>query len=147
MNNLNFSVFINAPREKVWHAMLDDATYREWTKVFNPTSFYRGDWSEGSKMLFIGIEEKTGEEGGMVSMIKENRQNEYISIEHLGFLVKGKEELWGEEKKGLENYAFVDKDGGTEVKVELTNVPSEYSDMMAEMWPKSLEVLKQIAER
>lgn len=36
MRKLNFSIVIDAPKEKVWHAMLDDRPYREWTGAFNP---------------------------------------------------------------------------------------------------------------
>ena len=34
--------------------MLADDTYREWTSAFHPGSYYKGDWSEGSKILFLG---------------------------------------------------------------------------------------------
>jgi hypothetical protein len=34
MQKIHSSILINAPREKVWHAMLDDKPYREWTKAF-----------------------------------------------------------------------------------------------------------------
>lgn len=147
MQNLHFSIFINAKVVKVWDTMLEDATYRQWTKVFNETSYYEGDWSEGSKIRFLGTDPKTGEEGGMISRIKENRQHEYVSIEHLGLINKGVEELWGEEKNGFENYLFTEKDGGTQLDIELTNLPEEYTPMMNEMWPKALQVLKELAEK
>lgn len=35
MKKLHFSTTINAPKEKVWHTMLDDSTYREWIKAFS----------------------------------------------------------------------------------------------------------------
>lgn len=146
MNTLNYSIFIQAPKEKVWKTMLDDATYREWTKPFNPTSYFEGDWSEGSKILFLGTDENGKVEGGMVSRIKENRQNEYISIEHLGMIKDGVEEPWGGDQNAFENYKFTEKDGGTQLDIELTNVPEEYKEMMNEMWPKALDVLKRISE-
>lgn len=39
MNKLHFEVHINAPKEKVWNMMLEDATYRQWTEVFMPGSY------------------------------------------------------------------------------------------------------------
>jgi hypothetical protein len=42
------------------------ASYEQWTALFNPTSSYEGNWQQGEKMLFIGVDEK-GEKGGMVS--------------------------------------------------------------------------------
>ncbi len=147
MNTLNFSIQINAPKEKVWNTMLEDATYREWTKPFNETSYYKGDWSEGSKILFLGTDPKTGEhEGGMVSRIAKNIPFEHVSIQHLGMIENGIEKPWEEEGYGFENYTFVEKEGGTEVLIELTNIPEEYSEMMNDMWPKALEVLKNLAE-
>jgi len=45
----------------------------------------------------------------------------------------------------FENYTFMAKDGGTEVLVEL-DTPDEYAEMFEEMWPKALEILKELAE-
>lgn len=150
MQNINFSIVINAPREKVWDTMLGDATYREWTKPFNPAgSSFRGDWSKGSKILFIGVDEKTGkEDSGMYSEVADNRPYEYVSVKHLGELKDGVETPWpNPDQVGFENYTFRDKDGGTEVFVELTNMPDEWVGMMNESWPTALEKLKEIAEK
>src|SRR5262245_9363061 len=73
MQKLHFSVVVNAPKEKVWHAMLDDESYREWTKAFNEGGYYQGSWEKGSKILFLGPDPETGKEGGMVSRIADNR--------------------------------------------------------------------------
>ena len=147
MNTLNFSIFINAPKEKVWNTMLEDETYREWTKPFNGTSRYEGDWSEGSKMVFLGTDEEGNNEVGMVSRIAKNIPFEHVSIQHIGMIENGVEKLWDGEGEGFENYTFVEKDGGTEVQVEMINIPDEYKDDMNAMWPRALDILKTIAER
>lgn len=150
MQKINFSIQINAPKEKVWDTMLEDVTYREWTTPFHEGSYYKGDWSEGSKMLFLGPDEASKKDGGMVSRIKENRKYEYISIEHLGMVIDGVEDTTSEEVKkwtpAFENYSFKEKDGGTEVSVEI-DVNDEYKEMFENMWPKALLKLKEIAER
>ena len=87
MNTLNFSILINADKEKVWNTMLEDATYRQWTKPFNETSYYEGDWSEGSKIYFLGKDENGQPSGGMMSEIAKNKPFEYISIKHLGIIM------------------------------------------------------------
>ena len=103
MDRLHSSIFINAPREKVWDTMLNDVTYREWTTEFNPGSHYKGSWEEGSKILFVGPDENGEGAMGMVSRIKENRKYEFISIEHLGILKDGVEDTTSEEaKNGLQ---------------------------------------------
>lgn len=150
MQKLHFSITINAPKEKVWHTMLDDKTYREWTAAFNPGSYYKGDWSKGSKILFIGPDPKTGEEGGMVSRIAENKPYEFISIEHLGIVKNGVEDTTSEEARkwapAFENYTFKEKGGATEVLVEM-DIEDENKKMFEEMWPKALQKLKEIAEK
>jgi hypothetical protein len=150
MQKLHFSIKINAPKEKVWHAMLDDKPYREWTAAFNPGSYYKGDWSKGSKILFLGPDPKTGEEGGMVSRIAENKLYEYISIEHLGIVQNGKEDTTSEAAKkwapAFENYTLKEKDGKTEVLIDV-DVEDEHAEMFNKMWPEALQKLREIAER
>lgn len=150
MQKLNFSIVINAPKEKVWNTMLEDATYREWTTPFNEGSYYKGDWSKGSKILFLGPDPKTGKEGGMVSKIAENKCYQFISIEHLGIINEGVEDTTSEEVKkwtpAFENYTFKEKNGTTEVHIEM-DINDEYKEMFEGMWPKALNKLKEISEK
>lgn len=150
MQKLHFSVHIQAPKKKVWDAMLQDKTYREWTTAFNPGSYYEGKWETGSKMLFLGPHPKTGLPSGMVSCIKESRPYEFVSIEHLGFVQDGVEDTTSDFIKewvgALENYTFVEKNGGTEVQVDI-DVADSQKDEFQGMWPKALELLKEISEK
>jgi len=151
MQKLHFSIQINAPREKVWNTMLDDATYRQWTAAFNPGSYYIGSWEQGSEIRFLGPDPEGKEiEGGMYSRIKENRVHEFISIEHLGMIKGGVIDTTSDEVKkwtpAFENYTLVDKDGGTEVLVDI-DVADEYANMFDEMWPRALSSLKELAEK
>ncbi len=147
---IHLSTVINAPREKVWSTMLDDATYREWTSAFNPGSYYKGGWSQGSKILFLGPDPSTGEEGGMISRIAENRPHEFISIEHLGIVKNGIEDTTSAVAKqwapAFENYTFTDKDDGTELQIEMDILP-EYKQEFEKMWTTGLAKLKEICER
>ncbi|HEY6438161.1 MAG TPA: SRPBCC domain-containing protein [Ignavibacteriaceae bacterium] len=149
MQKLNFKIGINAPKEKVWNTMLDDKTYRVWTEAFMPGSFYKGDWNKGSKILFLAPNDK-GTMGGMVSRIKENRQHEYISIEHLGVVNDGIEDTTSDAVKQwsglLENYTFKNKDGKTELLVEM-DINDEYKEMFEGMWPAALKNLKELSEK
>lgn len=144
MEKLHYSIFIEAPKEIVWNTIIDDETYRKWTAPFSPGSHYKGSWEEGSKILFL-----TPEGEGMVSRIAENRPYDFLSIEHIGIVKDGIEDTTSEEVKkfqgGLENYSLVEKDGGTEMQVEMDS-HEEYKKMFEEMWPKALKVLKELAE-
>lgn len=128
--------------------MLDDATYRVWTEAFGPGSHYVGDWKKESKILFLAPG-KSGEMSGMVSRIKENRQFEYLSIEHLGIVQDGKEDTSSESVKewagALENYTFRANGGTTEVLVDL-DAAEEYRKMFEDTFPRALQKLKELAE-
>lgn len=150
METQHYTIHIDAPREKVWNVMLDDATYRQWTEPFHPGSYYEGDWRKGSKILFIGPGEN-GQTGGMVSTIVENIPHEFISIKHIGVVENGVEVTSGEAIKGwagaLENYTFKDaENGGTDLIIDVDTDP-KYSEMFNAMWPKALIKLKEIAEK
>ncbi len=151
MQKLHFSMLIHAPKQKVWHAMLDDQTYREWTNAFSEGSYYKGSWEKGSKMLFLGPDPSTGEEGGMVSRIAENKPYGFISIEHLGIVQNGVEDTTSEAARkwapAFENYSFNEKDGATEVLVDIDVVDDKYVQIFNDMWPKGLGKLKELAEK
>jgi len=149
MERLEFSIVIGAPKEMVWHTMLDDQTYREWTKAFMPGSYFKGEWKEGAKMLFLGPNPETGEEGGMVSRVKAVRPYECVSVEHLGIVANGEEDTTSDEARkwtpALERYSLRETPEGTEVLVE-SDSAEEYKAMFEEMWPRALADLKLLAE-
>lgn len=150
MTTLHHSIQIDAPAEKVWHAMLDDATYREWTEAFNPGSYFEGNWEQGSNMRFLGPDPETGKLGGMLSRIAENRPNEFVSIEHIGIIENGIEDTASDRAKewtpAYENYTLVEKDGKTEVQIDV-DVDEKYAEEMGQMWEDGLKRLKEVAER
>ena len=149
MKKLHYEIVIQAPRERVWKTMLEDATYREWTAPFNPGgSYYEGEWKEGSKMLFLGPGED-GKVGGMVSHIAKCTPCEFVSIEHMGQIDNGVEDTTSEKVKAWagahENYTFTEKDGGTLLAVDLDAV-DEHLSYMEDIWPKALTKLKKLVE-
>jgi hypothetical protein len=151
MQKIHQSITINAPVAKVWDAMLGKGTYEEWTAMFNPGSRYEGDWSEGSKILFIGPSgDGTDGESGMVSRIAVNKPHEFISIEHLGIYANGVEDTTSEEAKkwspAFENYTFSETDGVTTVTID-QDIEDEYKEEFEAMWKKALAKLKEICER
>ena len=111
MEKLRYSVTINAPVQDVWTTMLNDATYREWTSVFNSDSSYEGDWSQGSEIRFLGPD-GDGSLAGMIATVEENRPNELISLRYIGQIVNGEDDTTSEAAKAFmgahEKYAFSD---------------------------------------
>lgn len=145
MKTLQFKTLINAPREKVWHVLFDDATYREWTSAFMEGSYAVTDWQKGSKALFLD-----GKGMGMVARIKDNIPNEFLSIEHLGEVKDGVEDTTSEKVKqwagAHENYTLKDVDSQTELIIDC-DMAEDYVNMFNDMWPKALDKVKEIAER
>lgn len=152
MKKLQFKVSINSPVSKVYDRMLgitNKSTYEQWTAVFNPTSTYEGNWEKGSKILFIGVDEK-GEKGGLVSRIVDNSLNRFVSIQHYG-LVKAEQEItegpdvekWA---NGFENYSFEEINGITMLRVDI-DTTEDFVNFMNDAYPKALEKLKEICEK
>lgn len=146
---IQFEILINAPVKDVYSTMIDKNSFRIWTAEFNPSSRFEGSWEKGSKILFIGVDEK-GKESGMVSRIKENIPNQFISIEHLGLFQDGKEVLTGPEVEGwagaFENYTFKEENGKTRVLVDM-DINEDFKAYFDETWPKALNKLKEICEK
>ncbi len=150
MANLDYSITINAPKEKVWHTMLDLNTYKQWTEAFFPGSYYEGSWKAGSEIKFVA--EVDGVKSGIQGRIAENIPNEYISIEYLGELKDGQLKTAGDSSIWVgahENYHFAEENGLTTVNVELIaeHAGEELAKTFDGMWPKALEKLKEICEK
>ena len=149
MPKLYRSIVIQASKETVWHTMLDDATYRDWTTAFNPGSYYVGDWSTGSKMLFLGPNPEGPGEGGMVSRVAENQPYTFLSLEHTGMIKDGVEDTTSDLVKkwtpAFENYTFTEVEGGTQLSVEM-DLLEEYLALFGKMWDEALQRLKVITE-
>ena len=152
MKRLQYNISINKPVANVYDCMLglsDKSTYEDWTSIFSPTSTYEGNWDTGSKMLFTSLDDK-GKKAGMVSRILENRQNEYVSIEHYGMLKGGEEITSGPEVDpwagGLENYHFKEEGGMTIVSIEI-DAAAEHEEYMDKLYPNSLQKLKEVCEQ
>ena len=145
MQKKEYKISINAPREKVWKTLWDDATYRKWTAVFSEGSNAQSpdtDWKKGSKILFVDAK---GE--GMVSRIADVRKNEYMSFEHLGVIKDGVEDTSGNEWSGaLENYTLKGEGGKTELSVDI-DLTDEFVDFFEKTWPQAMNKVKELAER
>lgn len=144
MERKEFKVMINASPQKVWEILWNDDTYRQWTAAFAEGSHAVTDWKKGSKVLFLD-----GRGHGMVSVIAENKPNEYMSIKHLGDVTGGVEDTESEKVKewagSTENYTLKAVGVATELTVDI-GIPPEFIDYFTDTFPKALARLKEIAE-
>ena len=145
---MEFEITINAPKEKVWNTLWNDATYRDWTSAFSEGSKAETDWKKGSKVLFL---DKSN--AGMVSMIADTIPNEFMSFKHLGTVKDGVEDMDSEEAKkwsgSFENYYLKTVNEGTALKVTMggAEIPKEFEAYFEDAWPKALNRLKELSEQ
>ena len=148
LEKMHFEISINSNAEKVYQTMIDKKQYAAWTEAFNPTSRYEGSWEKGARINFLGTD-KNGNTEGMVSCIKENIPNKFISIQHLGLVQNEKEITSGPEVEGwagaLENYTFTEENGKTLLGVDI-DANEEFKTYFTDTWPKALSKLKAICE-
>lgn len=144
MKKETFSIIINAPREKVWRVLWDDATYRQWTSVFNASSYAVSDWKEGSKIQFL-----SSDGSGMYSIIAKSIAPEFMSFKHIGVVKNFEEQKIDQETEdwsgALENYTLKEKNGATEVMVEM-DVHKDHEKYFQETFPKALQKVKELSE-
>lgn len=144
MIKLKFSIDIKSPKNKVWNTLWDDKSYRSWTSVFSEGSYAVSSWNEGDKILFLAPDG-----GGMFSTIATKKPNEFMSFKHLGVVKDGKEQPVDEETEkwsgAMENYILKDKNGQTELTVEM-DITEDHAAYFNETFPKALEKVKTLSE-
>jgi hypothetical protein len=145
MRKLEFDINIEAPKQKVWDILWNDATYRQWTSVFAEGSHAVSDWKEGDRVLFL-----SGSGEGMYSRIEKKVPGEAMWFKHLGVLKDGKEQPMDEETKkwsgAMEKYNLNEKEGVTGLHVEL-DAAEEHQEYFSKAFPKALDNVKTLSER
>ncbi len=148
MKKLYLSIDINASREEVWSAIINDKKYRMWTAVFQEGSHFEGGWQQGDRIKFIA--EYEGQVTGMISEIEVSDHLKAISIHHLGLYNGGEEDYTSVQAKlwqgKYENYYFEklqEKETRFMVEVEVEEVFAE--DFEAQ-WLAALQKLKSLCE-
>jgi len=145
MKTLHFDVSVNAPKEKVWSILWDDATYRQWTSAFMEGSYAVSDWKEGDKILFLDPEGR-----GMYSIIDKRTEYGQMRFKHIGEVKDGKDQPLDESSKqwsgGIENYELKETNGVTTLSVDV-DMPEAHEQYFSKAFPKALALVKQLAEK
>jgi len=125
--------------------MIGPESYKRWAAAFAEGTYFEGSWEQGTKIKFLSP--PAGD--GMLSEIAQSRNNEFISIRHLGLISNGVEDTTSESvlawAPAYENYTFISVPEGTKLVIEL-DVPGEWVEYMNEAWPTALMSLKQLSE-
>lgn len=147
MKRVQYEIHINAPVEKVEKTMLNPITYKEWTAIFNPTSYLEGEWKTGNEMRFLSKDEN-GHINGLYSLIAEYIPQKKVIIQHQGEIINGNKKITEEapEWQGSEEiYSFQEVNGVTIVQVAV-DLPEEAQDYFDTKYPEALYKLKTMCE-
>lgn len=144
METLEFKIRIKASGEKVWSVLWEDETYKKWTSAFCEGSHTISDWNEGDKIHFMS---PNGE--GMYSIIETKTPNVYMAFKHLGEIKDFKELPIDEETKkwsgAMETYRLTPDDEFIDLVAQVDTV-EKYLDYFKEVFPKGLEIVKELSE-
>lgn len=143
MKEMQFSIQIHAPREKVWDTLWQDKTFRQWASIIDPDTYMVGVLKEGNVIEFI-----SGSSGyGVTSQVEKLIPNELLLLRHSADTKSGgkqeREKQWTGSK---ESYSLAEEDGTTMVTVAF-EVPPELEEYFKESYPKALEQIKILAEK
>ncbi|GAA4271802.1 hypothetical protein U6A24_14525 [Aquimarina gracilis] len=141
INRLQFSIDIEAEKTKIWEALWDKDSYRDWTSVFFEGSYAITDnWEEGSKVLFL-----SPDQNGIYSIIQTHIPNKIMKFQHIGNVINGKEQPLDHETKKwsgtTEVYTLSEGKEGITLSVEI-DVLDEHLEFMKKIFPKALEKVK-----
>ncbi len=146
MKQLVYEINIAAPKEKVWDIMLAPETFKEWTAVSWPGSFYQGKWEQGEKMRFV-----SDNGSGTLVIIHELTPYKYMGAEHIAILNPGGGEdttsdLARDWVGSTECYTFRESAGTTDLRIDIGTAP-QWEQMFGDGWPNALLKLKEMCER
>lgn len=84
----------------------------------------------------------------MLARIAENRNHEYISIQHMGEIGENQVVNMYASPDSFENYTFTQiDDQTTQLDVAMSSMPDEWVDMFNQMRPQALKLLKELCEK
>jgi hypothetical protein len=143
MKEMQFTIAINASREKVWDTLWQDETFRDWAGLIDPGTYMEGELKEGNKVQYISAENGYG----VTSLVEKLIENKFVLLRHQADTQEaGTREREKEWTGGKESYALSEKDGTT-ILTAAFDVPSEMEEYFSVNYPKALAQVKALAER
>lgn len=134
---------INAPKEKVWNVLLEDAYNRIWMAEFMEGSHAKTDWIVGHKVRFLD-----NNDNGLVGRIITKQPYEAIEMEYDGEVKNGQDDLdsdMARQMKGSrENYYLSEENGVTTLKIE-SDMDDNWIEMMSAAWDRALDKIEELS--
>lgn len=142
MEEISFSIEIDASKEKVWDTLWQDETFREWAGIIDSGTYIKGELKEGNEIQFIS-------EGGygVTSFVEKLIVNEFLLLRHLvDTQDEGKQNRDKEWTGGKESYRLAENDGITTLMV-IFDVPLDLKKYFEDNYPKAMKKIKELAEK
>lgn len=142
MKKMHFTIEIQAPRKKVWSALWDDKTFRDWGSVIDEGQYMVGDMKEGNEVQFISSVSGYG----VTSLIEKLIPNEFVSFRQMADTKdSGKRDRKKEWTGSTESYSLAENDNITTLTINI-DVPPEQEETFKIRMPKALQRVKELAE-
>lgn len=139
-----YKIDINAPATSVWNALFDAENYKKWTNVFCEGSYYKGELKQGNRIHFLSPNGK-----GMFADIIFCVPNKNMLFQHKGEIENYEEQALNVQTEkwsgAFENYTLSENSGVTTLTAEIDLAP-EYTTYFDEVYPKGLQIVKEISE-
>jgi uncharacterized protein YndB with AHSA1/START domain len=143
MKELQFSIEINASKERVWATLWDDASFRDWANFIDEGIYMRGFLKEGNEIQFISSMNGYG----VTDLIEELRPNACISFRHRADTIEsGQQERQKEWTGGKESYSLTEENGVT-ILIVKSDIPPELEETFLASFPRALARIKTLAEK
>lgn len=140
MKQLEFSIEINASKEKVWNILWEDQSYRDWTSRFIPGSYYEGELKEGNDILFLSPGKH-----GLFAKVEKVIPFQSMHFVHFGLVIDGISQPKTFNEGAIEHYDLFESELGTKITVSL-RTEEEYIDYFNNSFPRALNAVKQLSE-
>lgn len=140
MKQLEFSIEINASKEKVWNILWNEQSYRDWTASFIPGSYYEGELKEGNDIRFLSPGEH-----GLFAKVEKVIPFQSMHFVHFGLVLDGVSQQKTFEEGAIEQYDLYESEFGTKLIVTI-KTEEEYITYFSNSFPKALNAVKQLCE-
>lgn len=139
---MQFTIEINASREKVWNTLWQEETFREWAGIIDPGTHMVGELKEGNEVQYI-----SGNGYGVTSLVEKLTPGEFLQVRHSADTQdEGTRERAQEWTGGKETYSLSEKDGFTTLTAAF-DVPPTQEEYFTDNYPKALAKVKELAEK
>lgn len=143
MKEIQFSIEINASKERVWATLWEDITFRDWANIIDEGTYIKGVMKEGNEIQFISSINGYG----VTSLIEKLNPNEFVLFRHSADTKEsGQQEREKEWAGGAESYSLTENNGVTTLIVK-TDIPQELEEIFNISFPRALECIKTLAEK